>query len=136
VQLLLPPIFVIIAWAAIHPLLVKLGLVVPAKSLGHISTQGLLIAAAMLLSVKYLVGTVLFLHLLSSYVYLGSNPLWDFVAATSANLLGPLRRLPLRAGKLDLAPLAGIVLVFVFLHTIPNLLTAEAAEHEINLWPQ
>ncbi len=136
VQLLLPPLFVVLAWAGLHPLLAKLGLVVPAKSIGHACEQGLLIAAAMFFSLKYLVGTVLFLYLLSSYVYLGSNPLWDFLAATSATLLAPLRWLPLRTGKLDLAPLAGIVLVFLLLHTVPSLLSAKAAERQITLWPQ
>ncbi len=136
VQGLLPPLLVVLSWAALQPVLTRLGLVIPAKSFGQICEQGLLIAAAMLLSVKYLIGAVLLLYLLCSYVYLGHSPFWDFISATAGNLLGPLRWLPLRTGKLDLAPLAAIVLVFVLLHTVPNLITAKAAERQVTLWPQ
>ena len=65
------------------------------------------------LSWKYLIGGLLALHLVSSYVYLGNQPFWHFVAPTGRNLLRPLRRVPLRLGKVDFAPLVGIALVFL-----------------------
>jgi len=56
---------------------------------------------------------ILFLSLLSSYVYLGNHWFWNFVAVTSRNLLAPLRWIPLRLGKVDFAPIAGMVVVFI-----------------------
>ena len=70
-----------------------------------------------------------FLHLVASYVYLGANPLWDFVGATARNLLAPLRRLPLRIARFDFAPVAGVVLIFLLLHWLPNLILGAMARN-------
>ena len=53
------------------------------------------------------------LYVLNSYVYLGDFAFLDFVNTTSHGLLRPLRRLPLRVGRVDLAPLAGMALVML-----------------------
>jgi len=34
--------------------------------------------------------------------------------------LRPLKRIPLRAGRVDFAPVAGIILVFLFVHLAEN----------------
>jgi uncharacterized protein YggT (Ycf19 family) len=60
---------------------------------------------------KFLLVAVLALHLLNSYVYLGDLPLWSFVNATARSLLRPLQWLPLRAGRVDFAPLLAIAVV-------------------------
>ena len=61
---------------------------------------------------KYLAAALLVLHLLSTYIYFGRHPIWNYVNAVAQNLLAPLRKIPLRAGKVDFAPLVGIAIVF------------------------
>ena len=61
---------------------------------------------------KYLIGGLLLLWLLTTYVYLGNSVFWSFVNLTGRNLLLPLRWAPLRVGKVDLAPVVAIALVF------------------------
>jgi uncharacterized protein YggT (Ycf19 family) len=75
--------------------------------------QSLLIGLGSYLVWKYVIGVLLLLHLLNSYVYFGRHPFWNYVNATAQTLLQPLRRVPLRAGRLDFAPVAGIALVFL-----------------------
>jgi uncharacterized protein YggT (Ycf19 family) len=53
------------------------------------------------------------LYLLSSYIYFGNQPFWNFVSLTGRNMVRPLSWLPLQIGKIDLAPLLAIALVFV-----------------------
>ena len=72
--------------------------------------QGAVIGLAVYLALKFLVVGFLGLYLLNSYVYLGDFPFLTFVNATARGLLRPLRRLPLRIGRVDLAPLAGMAL--------------------------
>jgi len=62
---------------------------------------------------KFIIGALLALYLLNTYIYFGRHPFWNYVNATARTLLQPLRRLPLRAGKVDFAPVLGIVLVFL-----------------------
>jgi len=78
---------------------------------------------------------VLFAHLIANYVYLGSSPLWDFTATTSRRLLTPLRRLPLRIGRLDLAPVIGAVLLLLLLDALPNYLLVRYPELRQAVWP-
>jgi uncharacterized protein YggT (Ycf19 family) len=75
--------------------------------------QSLLIGLGSYLVWKYVIGVLLALHLLNSYVYFGRHPFWNYVNATAQTLLQPLRRVPLRAGRVDFAPVAGIALVFL-----------------------
>jgi uncharacterized protein YggT (Ycf19 family) len=76
------------------------------------------------------------LHLIASYVYLGTSPMWDFVGVTASNLLAPLRWLPLRLARFDFAPLAGVILILLFLHWLPNLILGRMAENNVSPWPQ
>ena len=62
---------------------------------------------------RCLAGGLLALHLLSTYVFLGQQPFWNFIALTGRNLLLPLRWIPLCIGKADFAPVVGIGLVFL-----------------------
>jgi uncharacterized protein YggT (Ycf19 family) len=75
--------------------------------------QSLLIGLDSYLVWKYVIGALLTLHLLNSYVYFGRHPFWNYVNATARTLLQPLRRVPLRAGKADFAPIVGVALVFL-----------------------
>jgi uncharacterized protein YggT (Ycf19 family) len=110
-KLFSPLIIVALCWGLLNPALAQLGLLPAPRSLVHWGQQALLVGAAAFLTWKFPVALLLLGHLLSSYVFLGNWPLLNFVSATAHNLLRPLRWLPLRIGKLDLAPLVGIALV-------------------------
>ena len=84
---------------------------------------------ALYLSLQYVLPPFLLLHLIGSYVYLGGNPLWEFVRATARNLLAPLGWLPLRVARLDFAPVVGVVVLLLLLHWVPSLMPR-------SLWPQ
>jgi uncharacterized protein YggT (Ycf19 family) len=135
VQLLLPLLLVTGLWLALHPLLVQLEITGPVLSTVHLVEQGVLIACSLVLSLQYLLPVFLLLHLVASYVYLGSNAFWDFIGATARNLLAPLRRLPLRIARFDFTPLAGVILIFALLHWLPYLILGELAKHNVSPWP-
>jgi uncharacterized protein YggT (Ycf19 family) len=84
----------------------------PASELRR-TTESLVIGLGGYLAWQYAIGVLLVLHLLNTYVYFGKNPFWNYVNATAKTLLQPLRKIPLRAGRVDLAPVAGIVLTFL-----------------------
>lgn len=136
IQVVLPVVAVTGLWLTVQPLLARLNLTYPVSSLEHLVQQGLLLSLALALTLKYLLPLFLLLYLVATYVYLGSSPFWDFVTTTARNLLTPLRRLPLRAGKLDLAPLAGVILILLALDWLPNSLIRQMARHHLWLWPQ
>jgi uncharacterized protein YggT (Ycf19 family) len=136
VQALLPLVVVAGVWMALHPLLARLGIGAPVRSIAHLAEQGMLIGLAVYLTLQYVLPVFLLLHLVASYVYLGSSPLWDFIGATASSLLAPLSRLPLRIGRVDLAPLVGVILILFLLHWLPNLILARMAENNVALWPQ
>ncbi|HWW02711.1 MAG TPA: hypothetical protein VNZ64_23630 [Candidatus Acidoferrum sp.] len=133
-QLLLPILLTAILWVALHPLLVSMDVLTPTRSPAHLAEQGLLVGVGLFFTLKFLLPVFLLLHLLVSYVYVGTNPLWDFVSTTSHNLLRPIKAL--RYGKLDLAPVAGVLLTLVLLHWLPNLVLRWLLERNLTLWPQ
>ncbi len=136
VQGLLPMLAAAGFWAAFHPALVYFGIVSRTQSSLHLLGQSLLVGGGLVFSLKELLPAFLIVHLAASYVYLGRSPVWDFASLTARNLLVPLNRLPLRLGKLDLAPLVGIVLIFLMLVTLPNVLLTYLDRHHLSLWPQ
>jgi uncharacterized protein YggT (Ycf19 family) len=135
VQLLIPLILVAGLWAAFQPLLIQTGITNRAHSNLHLLERCLLIGVSIYFSLKYLLPAILLVHLIGSYVYLGSNPLWTFVGTTSRNLLAPLNQLPLRFRKLDLAPIIGMILILLLLDVLPNLLLRNLLERRLTLWP-
>jgi uncharacterized protein YggT (Ycf19 family) len=134
-QLLLPLFLIIGLWFALHPLLVHLKITSHARSSAHLAEQGILIASALLFSLQYLLPVFLLLYLVASYVYWGSNVLWEFIGATARNLMAPLRRLPLRIAMFDFTPLVGVILIFALLHWLPNFILGKLAQHNVNPWP-
>ena len=109
---LLPLLVSLLSWWLLSLLLSRLGIIPSATSRVHRIEQAVVIGLGSYLSWRYLIGGLLALHIVSSYVYVGDQPIWSFVALTGRNLLAPLRWLPLHLGKLDFAPLAGMALVF------------------------
>ena len=61
---------------------------------------------------QFIAVALLVLHLLNTYIYFGKHPFWNYVNATAQNLIAPLRKIPLRVGKVDFAPVVGIAITF------------------------
>ena len=135
VQLLLSLLLVTGLWVSLHPLLVQLEIASRVRSNAHLVEQGILVASALVFSLQYLFPVFLLLHLVASYVYLGSSPLWEFINATARNLLAPLRRMPLRIARFDFTPLIAVILIFALLHLLPKLILGELAKHNLSSWP-
>lgn len=112
-KLLLPFFATSLSWLALGPLLARMGLLIPAQSMTHTAQQAVLLGAAAYLCWKYLLAVLLVLQIITSHVYFGHAPLWGFIATTGQELLKLFRWLPLRLGRLDLAPLAGTAIVLL-----------------------
>jgi uncharacterized protein YggT (Ycf19 family) len=84
----------------------------PALSLAHRLEESLVIGLGSYLAWKFIAAALLVLHLLNTYVYFGKHPFWNYVNATAQALLAPLRKIPLRAGRVDFAPVIGIAIIF------------------------
>jgi uncharacterized protein YggT (Ycf19 family) len=136
VQLVLPLLLVAGLWIGLHPLLAQFEIAGRAQSMAHLVEQGLLVGTALYLTLQYFLPVFLFLHLIASYVYIGANPLWEFVGVTARSVLAPLHRLPLRMGRFDFAPVVGVVLIFLVLHWLPRLIVGKMAQNNLSAWPQ
>jgi uncharacterized protein YggT (Ycf19 family) len=112
VKLLLPLLVMTALWCALNPLLLWIDLV-PPVSTWHLLAQGAVIGLAAYFALKFVVLGFLALYVLNSYIYLGDSPFLSFVNTTARGLLRPLHWLPLRLGRVDLAPLAGMALVLL-----------------------
>lgn len=134
-QIAPPFVLVFGLWMALHPLLVREAVVASAHSGAHLVEQGLLVSLGLILSLKYLLPAFLLLHLVSSYVYLGASPFWDFVSITSGRLTAPLRRLPLRMARVDLTPVLAVILILCLLEWLPNLTLSKLTAAKVSTWP-
>ncbi len=113
IKLMLPLLLLTPVWyAASWPLTTWVNLPDPATASQRIE-QALLVGAGSYLAWKYLIVAVLGSYFVSSYVYFGKNPFWQHLDVVARILLRPLRSLPLRFGRLDLAPVVGICLVLL-----------------------
>jgi uncharacterized protein YggT (Ycf19 family) len=113
IKFFLPLIFVSLIWmlaswpfAWLHPK--------PSLSAAQRIEEAFLIGLRSYLVWKFIIGALLALHLLNSYIYFGKHPFWNYVNVAAQKLLSPLKKIPLRAGKVDFAPVVGIALVFFF----------------------
>jgi uncharacterized protein YggT (Ycf19 family) len=136
VQVLLPMFFVVAAWPGLHALLTHVGITSRLPTFGRLILQGTLVGLGTYLSLKYLITAVLLADLLARYVYFGRGPIWDFVSTTAQRLLAPLRRLPLRAGKMDFAPVVGVALTLLLMHWLPRWVLFELNKRNLTVWPQ
>jgi uncharacterized protein YggT (Ycf19 family) len=108
------------AWLGLTWLLASLQILPPPLSLAHRLEQSLVVGLGSYLIWKFPVGVLLVLHLLSSYIYFGRHPVWKYVTATAQTLLLPLRKIPLRLGRVDFAPLVGVFLIFMCAYVVEN----------------
>jgi uncharacterized protein YggT (Ycf19 family) len=111
-KLLLPFVLGGSFWMACGPLLSWIGVQVPVLSWAHRIEEAALIGIASWVAWKYVIAAVLVLHVVTTYVYLGNAPFWQFVGNTGSNLVRPLAWLPLRFGRFDFAPVVAVTVVF------------------------
>jgi uncharacterized protein YggT (Ycf19 family) len=74
--------------------------------------QSMVVGLSSYLVWKFPAAALLGLHLLNSYIYFGRHPFWKYVNTTAQTLLWPLRKIPLRIGRVDFAPVLAIGSVF------------------------
>ena len=120
--LLLPPAVTFCAWILLGPLLGWMQVQAGAVSLRHLVEQAVVIGLASWLCWQFFVIAVLVLHVVSSYVYLGNAPFWNLITLTAQSLLRPLAWLPLRAGRIDFAPVFALAVVVLAAVFVPSLL--------------
>jgi len=111
-KLLLPLVVTVLCWWLVSWLLVWLQ-IIPRPSPAWRIEESFIIASQGYLLWQFPIAAILALHLLNSYIYFGRHPVWKYVEATAQTLLRPLKGIYLRIGKIDFAPVAGIVLVFL-----------------------
>jgi len=136
IQLLIPVVITTALWMLFHQPLVYIGVTTRVHSNAVLLGQGAVLSLILYLSLKFLLLAFLIAHLIITYVYLGTNPVWDFINTTSRNLLAPLSWLPLRFGRIDLAPVVGIILVAVLLFVLPNYILHLLDRRDLTIWPQ
>lgn len=120
---LMPFVVTFLFWLALGPVFGWLQVAAPASSFNQLAKQALVIGLSAWLPWAYLIGGVLALHFLASYVYFGRAPFWNFIHALARQLLRLFAFLPLRLGKLDLAPLLGLALMITVIIFAPPGLT-------------
>jgi uncharacterized protein YggT (Ycf19 family) len=113
IKFLLPLAVIALVWGLASWPFAWLGIIPKPLSAMHRIEESLVIALGSYLVWKFLIAVLLALHLLNSYIYFGKNPFWNYVNATAKQLLWPLEKIPLRAGRADFAPVVGIALVFL-----------------------
>ncbi len=116
IRLILGPLAAALLWIVMSRLFVKLGLIPPPKNAAHSWQIAAALALCVIVSWKYVLTLFLGLHLVNSYVYLGNSSFWQFVTLTGQRLTLPLRWAPLRAGKVDLAPVILITTILIGSH--------------------
>lgn len=110
-KLLLPFLCSTLAWGLGSTGLLHLGIVPASSSPLHTWQQAAFLGVCSYLVWKLPLLLLCFLYLVNSYVYLGASPFWQYINATGANLLKPLRSLPVCIGKVDFSPVLAILLL-------------------------
>jgi uncharacterized protein YggT (Ycf19 family) len=111
-KIILPLAATLLLWWLAGGLFAWLEIIPKPVSAAHRIEESLIIGLGSYLAWKFIAAALLVLHLLNTYVYFGKHPFWNYVNATAQNLLAPLRKIPLRAGKVDFAPVVGIAIIF------------------------
>jgi len=111
-RVLLPFLATAMVWWLLTWPLARLGVLTPAPMAGRVQ-QSIVLGLNSYLLWRYPLGAILLLHLLSSYIYFGKHPFWNYVNLTGRTLLRPLAKMPLRLGKVDFAPVVALVILFL-----------------------
>jgi uncharacterized protein YggT (Ycf19 family) len=112
-KVILPLAGTAVAWWLASWWLVRQEIIPRPASAAHRIETSLVIGLGSYLVWKFLAAALLVLRLLNTYIYFGKHPFWNYVNTTSLALLSPLRKIPLRLGRADFAPVVGIALVFL-----------------------
>jgi len=111
--LALAPLWWLVSWP-----LTAMGLVPDPVTLGRRVQQSLLVGVGSYLSWKFFIVVLLALYFVSSYIYFGRHPFWQHLDDIGRQLLAPLRRLPLRFGRVDFSPLVALALVLLVANVV------------------
>lgn len=117
-KLLVPLVCLTPLWYGATWPLTYWGILPSPSTAGQRVEQAVLVGAGSYLTWRNLIVGILALHLVSSYVYFGKNPFWQHLDLVARLLLRPLRALPLRFGKLNVAPLVGIALTLLLANVL------------------
>jgi uncharacterized protein YggT (Ycf19 family) len=99
-------------WWLASWLLARLGIIPEPVSALHRIEESLVVGLGSYLAWKLVAAALLGLHLLNTYIYFGRHPVWNYVNAAAQTVLAPLGKIPLRAGRVDFAPVVGIAIIF------------------------
>ena len=117
VKALLPFALGTLAWAGLNAWLGGSLYLPEPESVSRLWAQSAAVGVVVYLAWLPPLIALLALHLVESYVYLGRSAFWDFTASCARGLLRPLRKIPLRVGRVDLMPLLLLVaLIGVFIY--------------------
>jgi len=111
-RVLLPFFATAMVWWLLTWPLARLAVLTPVPMAGRVQ-QAIVLGLNSYRLWRYPLGAILLLHLLSSYIYFGKHPFWNYVHLTGRTLLRPLAKIPLRLGKVDFAPVVALVLLFL-----------------------
>ncbi|HZF00336.1 MAG TPA: hypothetical protein VE344_00395 [Methylomirabilota bacterium] len=112
-KLFLPPATVSSLWWLASWLLAWLQIIPqPASELRRLG-ESLIVGLGSYSAWKFLAVALILLHLVNSYIYFGKHPFWNFVNAEAQTLLTPLKKIPLRLGKMDFSPVVATTLIFL-----------------------
>lgn len=109
---LYPLIAGLIFWPALRAGLSALDIMPEAQSPGMIGNEALVMAGSFYLYWKIPAFLILLMHVINTYVYLGNHPFWHLIQHSARTLVKPIRWIPLQIGKVDLAPVLAMPLVF------------------------
>ncbi|MFZ9854612.1 MAG: YggT family protein [Limisphaerales bacterium] len=123
-SLLLPGLAAGLLWLTLRWPLRMMAIAPAPASTAALLEQSILVGLGVWVSIRWLLGGLLLLRLINTYVYLGNNPFWDFVHQIGGIPLLPFRRLPLQIGKLDLSPLLAAAVVFLVAAGVERALVA------------
>jgi uncharacterized protein YggT (Ycf19 family) len=121
-KIILPLIVVALLWWLLSWWFGWLQIIPRPASMAHRLGEALLVGAGSYLTWKFPIALLLVLRLLNSYIYFGKHPFWNYVNLSAQTLLTPLNKIPLRAGKVDFAPVLGIAAVFFLAEVAERLL--------------
>lgn len=111
VKVILPFFVTAILWWLLSWPLNRLDVLAPVSLAGRFQ-QSVVLGVSSYLLWQFPIGAILVLHLLNSYIYFGKHPFWRYINATAHTVLQPLRKIPLRIGRVDCAPLLALAIVF------------------------
>ena len=92
-------------WLLASPALVSADLVPARASMAHALQQAVVVALGGLGFLKWPMVLLCLMRFLLDHVYLGAMPIWEYLHATGGRLSAGLEWLPMRWGRIDLAPL-------------------------------